>query len=539
MVLMSKLVLKSTRIYTGKEDEIIDGYVFIDGSEIEAVLEVKDVTAQMLEGFELQDYGDSFLMPGFCDYHVHLVNTATILRDGDLRFAKSEEEAAEMLWKINKDAQDKRFIMGGAWDEILWERKGAPSKESLDKYFPDTPVFLVNKECHGAWVNSKTLDLFGVDKDTPDPPKGVYFRDQEGNPTGYLHEGALYEIQDKIFDMMTDSEISEYAKSFIREANKYGITSLGDVIGVSGVNYKAYEHLLDTKQLNARIFFSLEFAKSSQEIAGIMKDYHDDMLKCNGVKAFIDGTPQGHTGYMLEEYSDKKGEVSFPLIKKDELFEKIKDFDKNGIQVRIHACGDAGVRCCLDAFENALEKNGQLNNRHCVEHIEVIFPTDIKRFAELGVVASVQPEHMPKYVFEDHPFHKILGEKRMAYAYPIGTILNAGGCLAFGTDSPVAPLNPTRGIYRAVNRLTNEGTPKGGWNPWEKISIFEAINAYTFGGVYAGKMDNLIGTLESGKKADITVLEKDIVENQNNLEIMLDVEALMTMVDGRIVHRKG
>ncbi len=535
---MSKLALKSTCIYTGKEEKILDGYVFIVGSTIKAVIEEKDVTPQMMEEFDLEDYGDSFIMPGFCDYHVHLVNTATILRDGDLRFTKSEEEAAKTLWEVNSDFPDKEFIMGGAWDEILWDKKQAPRKESLDKYFPDTPVFLLNKECHGAWVNSKTLELFGVNKDTPDPPSGKYYRDKEGNPTGYLHEGAVYEIQDKIFEMMDDAEIAEYAKAFIEEANRYGITSLGDVIGVSGVNYKAYQHLLDSNQLNARIFFSLEFVKSSSEIAEIMKKYKDDMLKCNGVKAFIDGTPQGHSGYMLEEYSDKNGEFGAPLIERQELFEKIQDFDKNDIQVRIHACGDAGVRSCLDAFENALKINGQRGNRHCVEHVEVIFPTDIERFGELGVIASLQPEHMPKYVFEDHPFHAILGEKRMDYAYPVGTILKAGGSLAFGTDSPVAPLNPTRGIYRSVNRLTNNGTPKGGWNPWERISVFEAINAYTSGGAYAGKMDHLIGVLEAGKRADITVLEKDIVENQNNLEAMQDVKALMTMVDGRIVYRK-
>lgn len=535
---MLKLALKSKRIYTGKNQEILDGYVLTEGSIIKAVLEEKEVTPQMLAEFTVEDYGDSLMMPGFCDYHVHLVNTATILRDGDLRFTKSEEEAAKTLWEINKDAEGKEFIMGGAWDEILWDKKQTPSKESLDKYFPETPVFLLNKECHGAWVNSKTLELFGVNKDTPDPSSGSYKRDHEGNPTGYLHEGAVFEIQDKIYDMMSDEEIANYAKSFIEEANRYGITSLGDVVGVSGVNYKAYQHLLETKQLNARIFFSLEFEKSSKEILQVMKEYNCDMLKCNGVKAFIDGTPQGYTGYMLEGYSNNKDERGEPLIEQKELFEKVQDFDANNIQVRIHACGDAGVRLCLDAFENAIKENGNKGNRHCIEHVEVISPTDIERFGELGVVASLQPEHMPKYVFEDHPFHAILGEKRMEYTYPVGTILKTGGCLAFGTDSPVAPLNPTRGIYRAVNRLTNNGTPKGGWNPWERISIFEAINAYTSGGAYAGKMDHKIGTLEAGKKADIAVLEKDIVKNQHNLEVMSDVKALMTMVDGRIVYKR-
>lgn len=535
---MSKVALKSTRITTGTTSQRIDGYVLITDDTIEAVLEKGMIDSLKLKDYEVEDYGDFPILPGFCDFHVHLVNTATILRDGDLRSTRSEEEAAKTLWEIHKNGEPRKVIMGGAWDNVLWGQKNPPRKETLDKYFPETPVFLLNNECHSAWVNSKALELFHITKDTPDPPHGYFHRDEEGNPTGFLHEEAVFTLQDRIFEMMDEEEIGNYAKSFIEEANRYGITSLGDVVGVSGVNYKAYQHLLDMNQLNARIFFYLEFEKEVEEIQKVMAHYSGSMLKCNGVKAFIDGTPQGYTGYMLEEYTDCKGETSFPLHQPEDLFEKVCAFDQEGIQVRIHACGDAGVRLCLDAYENAIKVNGTDNRRHCIEHIEAISPEDIPRFGKLGVVASIQPEHLPKYVFEDHPFHRILGEERMKYCWPIGSILKSGGPLVFGTDSPVAPLNPTRGLYRAVNRLTNYGTPKGGWNPWDRISMQEAVSAYTQGGAYAAHMDKEIGTLEPGKKADITVLEKDVFENQQNLEVMLDVKAVMTMVNGKTVYRK-
>ena len=442
----------------------------------------------------------------------------------------------DKLWSIHKERKKPRWILGGAWDNILWNNPGMPNKKSLDKYFKDVPVFLMNKECHGAWGNSKLFEMFNITKFTPDPPNGQYFRDENGEPTGYIHEAACSDIIKRIYAMITDEEIIEYIKPFIKMANKKGITSMGDVAGVTPIRENAYKIMEKNGQLNCRIRFYKEIEEGVESALERKKEYCSQILSFGGVKGFIDGTPQGYTGYMAEDYSDKTGERGKGLIEPSELNDMVKAYDKAGISVRIHACGDQGVCTCLDAMEYAKKENGGLHARHSVEHIEVILPEDIQRFSKICVIASVQPEHMPKYDFYGHPFHNILGEKRMNYAWPFGSILKYGGKLAFGTDCPVSDISPCRGIFRAVTRQTNEGQPKGGWNPKEKVTVQEALKAYTIGSAYAADMDGLIGTLEKNKLADFIVLEKNIIEKSEDIEEMFKMKTLLTVVDGEVVY---
>lgn len=534
------IAIRSKYIYTNKEGQWIDGYVCIDGNSIHQLIpyEQREDFPQLMKAEDVYDFTDNLVLPGFCDFHVHLINSATIELDGDLRTAASEEEAARMLWERNKSKTKEQWVLGGAWDDILWNTSKEPSKAALDQYFPDVPVFALNKECHGAWVNSKTLEIFHITKETPDPPNGRISRDEEGNPAGYLHETAMFEVQKKIFERMSDEEVANYAKVFIKTANRCGITSLGDVVGVCPIRPEAYKYLEDSGGLNARIFFYVELEKPLKEVHELQRKYSSSMLKCCGVKAFIDGTPQGDSGYMLEGYWDNPKEKGTPMIDPDRFLELVKTFHKGDVQMRIHACGDAGVRLCLDSFETAQNLYGRKDLRHCIEHIEVTTPEDIPRFGELGVIASVQPEHLPKYDFVEHPFHKKLGPIRMNYSWPFESIRKGGGVLAYGTDSPVAPLDPWRGIFRAVNRLTNQLQPQGGWNPKERVSVEESVKAYTYGGIFAAGMEERLGTLEAGKLADMVVLDKNIFQICHDRDQMFHVKPLLTMVDGRIVYEE-
>lgn len=269
-----------------------------------------------------------------------------------------------------------------------------------------------------------------------------------------------------------------------------------------------------------------------------MSRFGGPVLRCCGAKTFIDGTPLGHTGYMLKDYSDLPGTRGTPLINPDDFIRSVCLFHTEQIPVRVHACGDAGVRLSLDAFETAVKNRKEKGPRHAVEHIEVASPEDIVRMGKLGIVASVQPEHMPKYDFVEHPFHRILGRERMAYCWPFGSLRKSGAPLAFGTDYPVADLNPLRGIFRAVNRKTNEGEPAGGWNPGEKLTVHEALQAYTLGGAFAAGRDRELGTLEPGKLADIAVLEESPFEQIRDRDAMFSMSVLLTVMDGRIVYRK-
>jgi len=364
---------------------------------------------------------------------------------------------------------------------------------------------------------------------------GEIYRDEVGEPTGYLHEDAALNIISYIYDV-SDFEHLDLIRRFMSRTEKLGITSVSDVQIYGIMKYRAFEELEKRGELNVRIHFCPPLTEDIGKLKYLQKVYKSEKLQFAGAKGFIDGTPMGYTGLMIEPYSDIPnfyGETTMPA---DVLKQLVSKLDKENIRCRLHACGDGAVRLGLDVFEEARRDNGRKDIRHTIEHIECIHPNDIGRFAELEVIASVQPEHMPKYDFNNHPFHPILGPDRIKYAWPFKSIEDVGGGLAFGTDYPIAPLDPFRGIYRAVTRLTNDGEPKGGFNPWEKMSRCSALRAYTLGSAYMNGREQDLGNIEKGKLADIIVLDKDLLEC--NEEEIRDTNVLLTMMDGSIVYEK-
>ncbi len=533
----SKRAYRCHSIYTATTPELIDGYVITEGNRILAVGTEAATESYLDTATEVIALHNNFIMPGIHDYHVHLMSGAMMERDGDLRTANSEEEAVELLARKCRDRKN-GWILANAWDHFRWPGNKLPTKRTLDQYFPDVPVFLLNKESHGAWVNSRLLSMFNITKETPDPKDGSYARYENGEPSGYLHEAAMLPILIEIYKGLKEEEIIESTKVFSKGANKYGITSVGDV-SMFGITYeKAYQKLADEGELSLRIHYSKDLFSNMSDLKEAQRNFTGPMVKFNGVKGFIDGTPMGHSGYMLEPYADMPGFTGDPLIKPEVLFPLVETLDREGMRVRIHACGDAGVRLCLDAFENALKANGKSGLRHSIEHIESTTPEDIARFGPLGVIPSIQPDHMPKYDFYGHAFHTMLGPDRMKYCWPFKSLLDSAGVLAYGSDFTVAPLLFTRGVWRAVHRLTDDGDPKGGWNPAEKLSVHEALQACTLGSAYAAGRDRELGTLEAGKLADMAVFDDNIFNAINNREKLFSVEAKMTILDGRVVFQR-
>ena len=535
---MKKKAFRCRNIYTSLTPQLIDGYVICDRENISFVGSCEDAEQYIDKNTEILDFENNFIMPGFNDFHVHLLSGALMERDGVLRYASSEEEAAYIIWGKNKDRRDGGWIMGGAWDNFRWPKGKLPTKESLDKYFKNTPVFLLNKECHGAWVNSEALRRFNISRDIDDPDNGSFFSDDNGELTGYIHEAAVIPMLKDILSDMTAEEMASYAVSFAETASQYGITSVAD-LPLYGIRTEhAYKILENSGKLNVRIHFALAFSEALDEILKIRSNYNSDMLRFIGVKDFLDGTPMGHTGYMLKPYTDRPGFRSSSMIDPQYLKERVALMTKNNIKVRLHACGDAAVRLGLDAFQYAENIHGKRDVRHCIEHIESISPEDIGRFGQLDVIASVQPDHLPKYNFSDHPFHTMIGEERMKYSWPFRSIKNKGGRLAFGTDYPVTELNPLRGIFRSVSRLTDDNEPKGGFSPEEKLSVHESLRAYTYGSAYAANFDKRIGSIEKGKLADIAVFENNIFQMAYDREQMFNMKTLMTILGGKIVYKK-
>lgn len=533
----AKKAYRCRNIFTATGEPLIDGYLVTHGNKIAAVGTQEETGHLLTSDVEIIDCLDHFLMPGIHDYHVHLMGGAMMERDGDLRLADSEEEAARMVWEKCKDGK-REWILANAWDHFRWPDQKLPTRKSLDAYFPDTPVFLLNKESHGAWVNSILLELFQITKDTPDPKDGVYYRDEDGTPTGYLHEAAMFPILEHIYRSLSDSEIRNSVKVFQAKANRYGITSVGDV-SMFGITYeKGYQELEQQGELTLRIHYSMDLFAPLDAIRQARTEYAGPLVRFNGVKGFIDGTPMGHTGYMLEPYTDQPDFRSSPMIEPEEFLPLVETLDREGIRIRMHACGDAGVRLCLDAFEQARTKNGAADLRHTIEHIESTTPEDIARFGPLGVIPSVQPDHMPKYNFPGHPFHTMIGAERMRYSWPFKSLLDSAGVLAYGTDFTVAPLLPTRGIWRAVHRTTDDGVPEGGWNPGERLTLEEVLTACTLGSAFATGREQELGTLEVGKLADFAVFEDNFFDIIEDRARMFAQEAVMTVLDGRIVYQR-
>lgn len=526
------------QIYTASSAELTAGYLVVNGNHIEKIVPEEKWNTYLADrkDIEVLDYTDGFMMPAFNDYHVHMAMAAMMEYFGTIRATSCEEEAAKYLYEYNKDKDPDKWILGGAWDHFVWPGQKLPSKESLDKYFPNTPVFSLNKECHGAWLNSEALRRFGITKGTPDPPHGQYFRDENGEPTGYVHELAVTSMLEQIFDQISDEEIAEFVKAFAQMANRLGITSVADLPLHGILREGAYRVLQKQGELSIRINFSIGMQETNEKIAQMTEEFQGPVIRFNGVKAFLDGTPMGYTGYMVEPYSDKPGFTSEPIIPRKELLARVAELDRLGVRVRLHCCGDGAVRLALDAFEHASNKNKSRDMRHAIEHIEVITPEDIGRFAKLGVIASVQPEHTPRTHFYTHPFHRLLGEERIKYAWPFKSIADTGARLAFGTDYPVVDFTPFKGLFRAVNRLTNELEPEGGFNPWERLSVDAALRNYTYGSAYACGREAELGTLEEGKLADVVVLGKNPFEVIRDKDTMFNMKVKMTMMDGKIVY---
>lgn len=532
-----RIIMRCKNIFTGKTGEIVDGYIVVNGKYIEKVVSKENKGEINFAKAEELRFDDCFIMAGFHDFHVHLLLGAMVEYGGVLRYAASEEEAAKILYDHSLKEKSK-WILGGAWDHFRWQGQRLPHKSTLDNYFPNQRVFSVNKECHSAWLNSAALAYFGLNRDTPDPPNGKLERDEHGELTGHVFEAAMMTLLEKIFAEFTDEEVAKFTKAYMKTANALGITSVADVAIKNSIRESAYQLLDERGQLTMRIHFSQPMMTDLQQLKEMEKRFGGEMVRFIGVKDFIDGTPMGHSGYMLEGYTDRPDFRSEPLISPELLFSRVAELHQENIKVRLHACGDAGVRLCLDAFAHAVKLHGKKDLRHCIEHIESTTAQDIQWFNQLNLIASVQPEHLPKYNFYHHPFFSMIGEERMQFSWPFATLKKSGAVLAFGTDYPVADMSPFRGLFRAVTRLTNDDEPEGGFNPPERLSIEESLQAYTLGSAYAANRENELGSIESGKYADLIVLEENLFACAADLDVMKEIKPLMTMVNGEVVYER-
>ncbi len=520
-------ILKSNAVFTGATEKLLDGFVAVKENRIVAIDTEKQMEKWIGRNTKIYSYKDKLIMPGFCDSHVHLIFAALRAVSANVITAKSEEEAVKMLYNFSKD-QTGEWLFGFGWNYHYWDKKRLPTKKSLDKFFPDTPVILFNEEMHSVWVNSRSLELCKIDKDTPDPEDGEITKDQNGEPTGHLLEPSAIKLvidQAFKFNPEKESQMIEEACSYIAG---YGVTSISDVQIFDFVKYGQYRKLENNNKLSTRIHFSPGIDESIEKLLELKNHYSSEKLKFSGAKGFVDGTAMADTGLLLEPYSDKPDYKGYALFDEEETRNKIIQFSKNDIRVRLHACGDGAVRLALNMYENSHKITGK-KLRHTIEHIENIHPDDISRFGEIGIIPSVQPAHIWG-VYE--AFKKKIGDERLKYAFAFKSLLLSGASLAFGTDCPIAVIDPMKGIYRAVTRNPGDGSCSS-LNANEKLTLIEALTAYTMGSAYQMYRENDLGSLETGKLADIIVLDKNIF-NVDDCELS-ETKTILTMMDGNII----
>lgn len=488
---------------------------------------------------DVLDIRGRFVCPGFNDAHLHLASGAQAMSEMDLTGITSVRELQRRIVRRVRRlppggwALGRGWLVGRGWDQTLLPDGEWPNRRVIDAVAPDVPIFLRRICGHVALANSKALHIAGIDRETPDPPGGRIVRDERtGDPTGILEENAMNLVSQYIPPVAV-SDIRNHLLQVLAELRRYGVTSAQDCSPPETA--ALYEDLLESDSLTCRISVWADMTDDLEAARRMRDRYNGPMLHFGMVKGFADGTLGSRTAALFHAYTDAADQYGLPRMTRNEMNLRVLQADREGFQIGIHAIGDLGNRMVLDAYELAMHLNGERDGRrHRIEHAQVLSPEDIPRFNELNVVASMQPAHC----IEDMRWaeHR-LGTQRCTNAYAWRSLKDTGATLAFGTDWPVSSLNPMIGLYAAVTRRDTTGYPPKGWFPQQRLTIEEAIEAYTYGSAYAECKEDEKGTLSAGMLADLVVLDRNLLKVPP-LDI-LDAQVIYTILDGKIVYEIG
>jgi predicted amidohydrolase YtcJ len=480
------------------------------------------------------------VVPGFHDSHVHLLSSGMRLSQVALKDAADEKEFGRRLREWDQKMRPGGWMQGGEWDHDRTFAGQLPTAALLDKYVPERPVFISRYDGHMALVNTVVLKLAGINADTPDPVGGVIYRDPKTKePTGLLRDNAMGLVT-QLIPAPSDAEIVTALQAALAEARRVGVTSVQDMGGSgSGPHTKLLRLLQElskngTLSLRVRLHFPLGAWSSLAQI-GVLVGFGDLWVQIGCLKDFIDGSLGSSTAKMFEPYENEPGSTGIYVTPLSKLRDNITGADRAGLQVAVHAIGDRGNAELLDLFAEVTQKNGSRERRFRIEHAQHLRPQDYKRFAQLGVIASMQPYHS---IDDGRWAEGRIGKKRCASSYAARSLLDAGAKVAFGSDWSVAPLNPLLGIDAAVNRRTLDGKHPQGWFPEQKITVAEAIECYTLSSAYAAFQEKDLGSLEPGKLADFVVLARDILASGER-DAIARTEVVVTVVGGRVVYQRG
>jgi hypothetical protein len=506
--------------------------VAVFGNRVAAVGTGEEIRKLVGARTRVIDARGALVLPGFNDSHVHFITGGGHLAGVQLRDAATPAEFAERIRAFAARTPKGRWVMGGNWDHERWPGAPLPTKELIDRFTPDTPVFVNRLDGHMALANSVALKLAGVTKDTPDPPGGLIVRDPATKePTGVLKDAAMSFVYAKVPEPTFDERM-EAARAATNHAASLGVTSVQDMS--AGADVGVYQTLAARGELKTRVYAVSPLPAWERLTAvGVRAGFGGDLLRVGGLKGFADGSLGSTTALFYEPYDDAPNNSGLPsdeMIPPERMSERVRGADKAGLQVMIHAIGDRANEQILSLFERVAREHGARDRRFRVEHAQHIRPADIPRFGALKVIASMQPYHAAD---DGRWAEKRIGRRRAETTYAFRSLLDAGAVLAFGTDWYVAPLDPVQSLHAAVTRRTLDGKNPGGWVPAQKITVEEAVRAYTWGSAYAEFAENVKGTITPGKLADLVILSQDIFKI-DPAEID-KTKIRMTIMDGRAV----
>lgn len=497
---------------------LVEGGKFIKVGTVDEILSLKSGRTRTI------DLQNATIIPGIIDSHVHMIMGGASLLNIDLTSVKTAEEF--ILSVKNYVAEHRgQWILGGNWNQQNWPGSPMPEKSWIDEFTPDTPVFLQRMDYHMGVANSAALFAAGITKDTISPEGGSIEKDTiTGEPTGILKDKAM-ELVYRVIPKPTFSEKCTFLDAALSEAARLGVTSVHDITYKD--QFDVFQEYDRKQKLTCRIYSRLPIEYASSLIASeISYRLGSPFLRIGSLKAFSDGSLGSATAWFFEPYSDEPGNFGLPMdIMTNGFFCKTAlEADRVKLQLSVHAIGDRANFEVLDVFSKAVYQNPQWDRRFRIEHAQHIRESDIPRFKELGVIASMQPYHL---VDDGVWAEKKIGPERMKLTYAFGTLMRQGVHVSFGSDWPVVTLDPLKGIYSAVNRITADGKCL---NPDERINVEQAVLAYTITSAYAAFSENETGSISEGKHADFIILSDDIFSIPP--EQIRNVHVVKTVVDG-------
>src|SRR6201993_2153202 len=503
------LIVTNAAVYTVDKQHPKAEAVAVIGDRIVGVGSRAEIDLWRGPQTKVIDAGGKLLLPGFNDAHAHFMQGGAQLDQVQLTDATSPEEFAKRIAAQVKKTPKGEWVLGGHWDETKWAKAELPTKELVDPVSGKTPVFVERYDGHEALANFAAMKLAGIDAKTADVSGGVIVRDASGNPTGIFKDAAMTLIYRAIPPMSHEQRLRA-ARAALKHAASLGVTSVQHM-NPEFADVAAYSELAEKGELTARIYaVPMETTWQDQAKVGIRHGWGSSYLRLGAVKGYADGSLGSRTAYMFEPFADdpeNRGLLSDEMHPPGAMHDRLMQADAAGLQLRVHAIGDRAISMTLDIFADIEKEHGYHDQRFAIEHAQHMAKKDFERFAKLHVVASMQPYH----AIDDGRWAEArLGHDRARYSYAWRSFLDHGVTLAFGTDWPVAPLDPMVGLYAALTRATLDGKNPGGWIPEEKITLPEAIEAYTMGSAFAEFQEHQKGSITPGKLADMVIVSDNV-----------------------------